>query len=95
MGLETQIKIVETCDAIKEMLLTKNRAYGDSALTPIRIFARSYNIEQLNCRIDDKINRIKNGTEYLGDNDIDDLIGYLVLLKIASTDDRKCNHNDT
>ena len=23
------------------------------------------------------------GTEYIGDNDIDDLIGYLVLLKIA------------
>jgi hypothetical protein len=34
-------------------------------------------------RIDDKLNRLMKGTEYPGDNDIDDLIGYLVLLKIA------------
>jgi hypothetical protein len=27
------------------------------------------------------------GTEYPGDNDIDDLIGYLVLLKIAKSND--------
>jgi hypothetical protein len=27
------------------------------------------------------------GTEYIGDNDIDDLIGYLVLLKIAKAKD--------
>jgi len=27
--------------------------------------------------------RLMKGTDYVGDNDIDDLIGYLVLLKIA------------
>ena len=83
MGLDTQMKIVEVCDAIKEMLLQKNVAYGDSALNPIRIFASSDTVEQLNVRIDDKLNRVKNGGEYPGDNNIDDLIGYLVLLKIA------------
>ena len=34
-------------------------------------------------RIDDKLSRFARGTDYPGDNDIDDLIGYLVLLKIA------------
>jgi hypothetical protein len=41
--------------------------------------------EQLHVRIDDKLNRLMKGTDYPGDNDIDDLIGYLVLLKIAKT----------
>jgi hypothetical protein len=33
-------------------------------------------MEQLNVRIDDKLNRIKNKKLYAGDNDEDDLIGY-------------------
>lgn len=65
------------------MLQEKNVAYGDSALDPVRIFSKSNAIEQLLVRIDDKLSRFARGTEYPGDNDIDDLIGYLVLLKIA------------
>jgi hypothetical protein len=38
-------------------------------------------MEQLNVRIDDKLNRIKNKKLYAGDNDEDDLIGYLLLKK--------------
>jgi hypothetical protein len=34
-------------------------------------------------RIDDKLSRFARGGEFPGDNDIDDLIGYLVLLKVA------------
>jgi hypothetical protein len=56
---------------------------GNSALEPIRVFSRADAREQLHVRIDDKLSRIMRGTEYVGDNDIDDLIGYLVLLKIA------------
>jgi hypothetical protein len=65
------------------MLQEKNVAYGDSALDPVRIFSKSNAIEQLLVRIDDKLSRFARGKEYPGDNDIDDLIGYLVLLKIA------------
>jgi hypothetical protein len=65
------------------MLQEKNVAYGDSALDPVRIFSKSNAIEQLLVRIDDKLSRFARGMEYPGDNDIDDLIGYLVLLKIA------------
>lgn len=77
-------EISSACDSIKWLLLKKNIAYGNSALNPIRIFAKSDTVEQLYVRIDDKLNRLKNGKEFIGDNDIDDLLGYLILLKIAT-----------
>jgi hypothetical protein len=76
-------KIMNECLDIAEMLIKKNVSYGDSALNPMRLFAQSDSVEQLKVRIDDKLNRIKNSQGYAGDNDIDDLIGYLVLLRIA------------
>lgn len=80
--------IMRTGLEITEMLLKKNISYGDSAISPVRIFAQSDNIEQIKIRIDDKINRVKNNQGFAGDNDIDDLIGYLILLKIAIDKDR-------
>jgi hypothetical protein len=56
----TQQLIAETCDEIKELLLDKNRKYGDSAVNPIRRLSKSSNTEQILVRIDDKLNRIKN-----------------------------------
>ncbi len=75
--------VTEVCAGIANLLIKKNQAYGNSALEPIGIFSRSNAIEQLNVRIDDKINRIAKGSEYPGDDTITDLIGYLILLKIA------------
>jgi hypothetical protein len=77
-------EIADACDEIKQLLLEKNVAYGNSALSPIRIFSKAETNEQLYVRIDDKLNRLKNNQSYPGDNDIDDLIGYLVLLKVAN-----------
>ncbi len=71
----------------KLYLIKKNIAYGNSALDPVRIFSKTDAREQLHVRIDDKLSRIMRGTEYVGDNDIDDLIGYLILLKIAKSKD--------
>jgi hypothetical protein len=82
--MSNTIKDIErVCKQIEKMLIEKNLAYGDSALDPVRIFSRATNVEQLLVRIDDKLSRFARGTDYPGDNDIDDLIGYLVLLKIA------------
>jgi hypothetical protein len=83
MSSETQFTIGQVCDEIKEMLIRKNKSYGDSALNPVRIFSTSDSIEQLYVRIDDKLSRITRGGAFVGDNDVDDLIGYLILLKIA------------
>lgn len=78
-------KIWNTCHEIAKMLIDKNISYGDSALDPVRIFSKSNPREQLYVRIDDKLSRLMKGTDYAGDNDIDDLIGYLILLKIAKS----------
>ena len=40
-------------------------------------------IDQIKVRIDDKLNRMKKGNNYPGDDDERDLIGYLILLQIA------------
>ena len=78
-------RILNECLEIAEMLINKNRSYGNSALDPVRIFSKAGPREQLHVRIDDKLNRLMKGTDYPGDNDIDDLIGYLILLKIAKS----------
>lgn len=83
---KAQHEIVAVCDELKEMLIEKNRSYGNSALAPVRIFSKSDNVEQLMVRIDDKLSRFARGTEFPGDNDIDDLLGYLILLKVAHRD---------
>jgi hypothetical protein len=87
-GAPSGNKIITSCLEIMQMLIGKNISYGDSALSPNRIFAQSDNIEQIKVRIDDKLNRVKNNQGFAGDNDIDDLIGYLILLKIAVDKDR-------
>lgn len=84
MSVMSQIHIAKVCDDVKELLLEKNAKYGDSALNPIRILSRSSPTEQILVRIDDKLNRIKQGNILEDDEDVvSDLIGYFVLLKIA------------
>lgn len=83
MSAATQEHIKWICDEIRSMLIAKNESYGDSALDPVRIFSRSDTKEQLAVRIDDKLSRVARGHEYVGDNDLDDLIGYLILMKVA------------
>jgi hypothetical protein len=70
------------CDALCELLLEKNRAYGDSALEPIRLFSKSDATEQLRVRIDDKLSRVARGSA-AGEDVVMDLLGYFILLRIA------------
>lgn len=79
-------EILSVCNDLANMLIEKNKSYGNSALDPVRIFSNSDNVEQLKVRIDDKLSRFMHGKEFPGDNDIDDLMGYLVLLKVAIRD---------
>jgi hypothetical protein len=68
---------------IRELLISKNIKYGNSALEPLGVFSQLSAKEGLLIRIDDKLKRIKNGSLEKDDEDvINDLIGYLVLLKI-------------
>lgn len=81
----SQQEIAKICDQIRDLLLSKNAKYGDSALNPCRIFSKASTVEQILVRIDDKLNRIQKGVGLLANDEdvIIDLIGYLVLLKIA------------
>lgn len=83
MSKQTENKITKIMSDIEKMLIDKNRAYGDSALEPVRVFSKAENVEQLYVRIDDKLSRVQRGHEYPGDDTISDLIGYLVLLLVA------------
>jgi hypothetical protein len=76
-------KLDAVLDSIRKMLLDKNRKYGNSALSPIRVFSKAEPLEQIAVRMDDKLSRIKSAQ---GDDLEDaklDLIGYLVLEAIA------------
>ena len=78
--------IIDILDNIENMLIEKNKSYGNAALNPLRVFSKASPIEQLKVRIDDKLSRIAKGNEFIGDDTINDLIGYLVLYKIATKD---------
>jgi hypothetical protein len=74
---------------IRELLISKNLKYGNSALEPLGVFSKLSAKEGLLVRIDDKLKRIKNGSLEKDDEDvINDLVGYLVLLKIQTQEER-------
>jgi hypothetical protein len=82
---ETQALIVQQCDEICAMLLEKNRKYGDSAICPMRLFSKSSPVEQINVRLDDKLSRIKTAAADDQEDAELDLIGYLILKRVAMT----------
>jgi hypothetical protein len=82
----TADRIRAKCAEIAEFLVEKNRAYGDSALRPVAIFARGEPEDLIRVRIDDKLNRIRNAPDAFGEDPVRDLIGYLVLFEIARED---------
>ena len=94
--VDTHTDIARVCDRVKQLLLQKNMQYGDSALNPIRVLSKAGPIEQILVRIDDKLNRIKQGN-ILGDDEdvVMDLIGYFVLLKIALERDVRASYNES
>ena len=82
--LTTKDLILEVSSEVVDLLLEKNEAYGDSALNPSNIFAKGDAVENLCARIDDKLMRIKmRGITDETEDTVQDLIGYLILLKVA------------
>lgn len=81
--LEFDLAVKEVCEDIHKMLIEKNKSYGNSALDPIRCFSKLNPIETIKIRIDDKLSRLMRGSEFGSDDSVKDIIGYLVLLRIA------------
>jgi hypothetical protein len=80
---QTQIDICTVCDEIKELLLEKNKRYGDSAINPVRIFSRCDSIEGLKIRLDDKLSRLRTQSIDEDEDVLLDLLGYMILLRVA------------
>jgi len=80
---QTQTDIACVCDEIRELLLEKNKKYGDSALNPVRIFSKSDPVEAILVRMDDKLSRIRTLSEDDAEDAYLDLLGYLVLHRVA------------
>ncbi len=81
------VQVTVVLDEIRDLLIAKNQKYGNSALEPLGVFSQLSAKEGLLVRIDDKLKRIKNGSLQKDDEDvINDLIGYLVLLKIIGNE---------
>ncbi len=77
-------KLDEVASKVVNLLKSKNKAYGNTALDPVQIFSRLDATEAICARIDDKIMRIKNkGINDQTEDTVDDLIGYLLLLKMS------------
>lgn len=79
MSAEVQNKIKEIGEALTEMLIEKNKRYGNSALDPSNVFYKGGSTSSICIRIDDKLSRIKNNNGEPKLNDVADLIGYLIL----------------
>ena len=82
--MTSEEKIRKVATEVMELLIKKNRAYGDSALNPSKVFSKLDATEALCSRIDDKLNRIKNrGISDDTEDTVKDLVGYLILLLVA------------
>ena len=87
----------DTSELIKEvgrevvyLLLEKNKAYGDTANDPPKIFSKLSAKEGILARIDDKLSRIKQvGINDKTEDTLLDLIGYLILYRVQCKKEKK------
>jgi hypothetical protein len=77
------IDVADVLTELSRMLIEKNKKYGDAALNPNQTFSRCDAVELINVRIDDKLSRIRNRKDNEDEDPEWDLLGYLVLKRIA------------
>jgi len=88
--MDTPSKLKQKTEEIRDLLLSKNKNYGNSALNPTPIFSKQTPVEGLCSHIDSCLSRIKNNPAGVHDptmrSTIKDLAGYFILLDIAIDD---------
>lgn len=81
--LEDEIR--KKCQEMADLLVAKNKAYGNSVAESANIFAKRLDrLAKIDVRIEDKLTRLANGTDYPGEDTIKDLAGYLILRMIVA-----------
>ena len=87
---KTSELIKEVAREVVMLLLEKNKAYGDTANKPPKIFSKLSDKEGILARIDDKLSRIKTvGLNDQTEDTLLDLIGYLILYKVQCRKEKK------
>ena len=76
-----QEEIKKKCDEIRDLLIEKNIAYGNSVFDKGLLFEVDP-MYAIQARINDKLNRIKSKETYMSENDLTDVTGYLILLQV-------------
>lgn len=93
--MNTEDLIIKVTEEMKDLLIKKNRAYGDSATNPSNVFSKGSPIDSICARIDDKLMRIQNkGLNDKTEDTVSDLIGYLILLKVALFKEKDEEYNE-
>lgn len=85
MSKESRNDIRRVFDEVRDMVVAKNKQYGDSVLDPVRIFSKAPIHEQIKVRLDDKLSRLARGDDSMeSDDDIfRDIMGYCALAIIS------------
>ena len=78
-------KIRKKCDEIRDLLIEKNIAYGNSVFDKGLLFEVDP-IYAIQARINDKLNRIKSKETYMSENDLMDVTGYFILLQVLRSE---------
>jgi len=93
--MNTEDLIIKVTEEMRDLLIKKNRAYGDSATNPSNVFSKGSPIDSICARIDDKLMRIQNkGLNDKTEDTVSDLIGYLILLKVAMFKEKDEEYNE-
>jgi len=88
--MKTEYLIKQIGKEVIDLLLEKNKAYGDTANDPPKIFSKLSAKEGILARIDDKLSRIKQvGINDKTEDTLLDLIGYLILYRVQCKKDKK------
>jgi hypothetical protein len=80
--MSSRENISSVFNSMRDLVLEKNKRYGDSALSPLGCFSKLDGEQGIRIRLDDKLKRISNSEE-LRKNDVSDVMGYLALLCIS------------
>ena len=79
----TEKLIGEVVKEVYNLLVEKNRAYGDTANNPPNIFSKLSAKEGILARLDDKLSRVQNkGLTDQTEDTVLDIMGYLILYKV-------------
>jgi hypothetical protein len=84
MSSPTIIRAIAFLHQVGELLEQKNAAYGDAAANPLRCFSKLSPEEGIRLRIDDKLSRLARGDGSGDEDTIQDLVGYLALLRAVT-----------